>query len=336
MSRRFDSIPIIDVDRLFDGQGAARDAVDAEIGRACEEIGFLVIAGRSLAPLSARERIADLLRFFDLSEAERRPLARQRYVAENANIYRGYFPVMNGERTFKEGIDIGPEFAEGDPRYPVSDPLVERNIWPEETRLPGWRREVVAYYADMEALGARLMQSLARHLGLAEDWFAPAFEGSNSTLRLLHYPVRTPRSLEGVDESEAFVDTPAGRAALIAGAHVDSGNLTILHQDGVGGLQAQNAAGEWVDVPPLPGSFVVNLGGALQRWTNDWLKATTHRVIGRTQERYSVPFFFEPAVDAEIACVPTCGAPRYAPVRYGDHVTQAMQRFVETRGVAVG
>ncbi len=97
-----------------------------------------------------------------------------------------------------------------------------------------------------------------------------------------------------------------------------------------------NAAGEWVDVPPLPGSYVVNLGGALQRWTNDRLKATTHRVIGLGQERFSVPFFFEPAVDAEIACAPTCGPPRHAPVRYGDHVTQAMQRFVETRGVAVG
>jgi isopenicillin N synthase-like dioxygenase len=334
MPQGFDRIPVIDVTPLFEPGGSA-ERVDREIGRACEESGFLIIRGAAIEALCPPERLRRLLAFFTLDEAARRPLARRRYVPENANIYRGYFPVTDGELTYKEGIDIGPEFAPGDPGYPLDDPLIERNPWPAESALPGWRAEVMAYYRDMLGLGRVLMHAIARYLGLREDWFDPFFAASNSTLRLLRYPVRTARSLEGVEEA-AFLEHDGRRLPIMAKEHVDSGILTLLRQDSVGGLQARNAAGKWIDVPPIAGSYVVNLGGALQRWTNDRFVATPHRVLGNGAERHSVPFFFEPSVDAVIECVPSPAGdpPRYAPVRYGDYLVEAMQRFVETRGVA--
>lgn len=334
MQRNFDHIPAIDVTPLTDPRAGDRARVDRSIGRACEESGFLIITGAALEGLCRPERLERLLAFFTLDPEQRRPLARRRYVAGNPNSYRGYFPTTDGELTYKEGIDIGPEFEPGDPHYPLADPLIERNLWPGEAALPGWQAEIMAYYRDMLSLGRMLMHAIARYLGLAEDWFDPFFATSNATLRLLHYPVRTPHSLEGVEE-EAFLEHKGRRLPIMAKEHVDSGILTLLHQDSIGGLQAKNADGQWIDVPPVAGSYVVNLGGALQRWTNDRFVATAHRVLGNGKERHSLPFFFEPSVDATIQCVPSAGdPPRHAPVRYGDYLVEVMQRFLETRGVA--
>ncbi|HLY54954.1 MAG TPA: 2OG-Fe(II) oxygenase family protein [Stellaceae bacterium] len=324
-------VPIIDVDPLFGDAAEQRHAADMAIGRACEEIGFFVAAGRVPARFCRPERMASLFRFFMLPEATRRKLARKRYVAGNPNRYRGYFPTTDGEVTFKEGIDIGPEFAEGDPRYPLAHPLIERNAWPDEALLPGWRAAVAGYWDDMLGLGTRIMHAVARYLGVDEAWFDAHFAATNSTLRLLRYPVRTARSLEGVSD-RAFVEHRGERRFVVAAEHVDSGILTLLHQDGVGGLQVRR--GEWVDVPPLAGSMVVNIGGALQRWSNDRFVATPHRVLGSGEARCSLPFFFEPSVDAVLAPVPGTGAPRYAPIAYGTYLIAAMQRFLETRGVA--
>jgi isopenicillin N synthase-like dioxygenase len=324
------AVPVLDVDPLFGGSSPSRAAADRALGRACETVGFVVVTGSIVAVISAPERIASLFRFFDLAEPNRRALARARYVPGNPNRYRGYFPTTNGEATFKEGIDIGPEFDPADPRYAVPHLLLEGNRWPAEADLPGWRQAVLDYWDAMIRLGTVLMHGLARHLGLAETWFDGFFAATNSTLRVLRYPVRTAASLAGAGE-RAWTVHDGVRRPIVAAEHVDSGILTLLHQDGVGGLQVRQDG--WVDVPPLAGSIVVNLGTALQRWTNDRCVATPHRVLGGPAPRHSVPFFFEPAVDASLACIPGAGQPRHPPVTYGDFLVEAMQRFVETRGV---
>jgi isopenicillin N synthase-like dioxygenase len=101
--------------------------------------------------------------------------------------------------------------------------------------------------------------------------------------------------------------------------------LTILAQDETGGLQLRNSAGEWIEAPPIPGTFVVNLGDQMARWTNERYQATPHRVINRSRrERYAVPFFFDPDYDAVIECLPTCQGPgnpaKYAPIKGGEHL----------------
>jgi len=121
--------------------------------------------------------------------------------------------------------------------------------------------------------------------------------------------------------------------AIIGREHADSGFVTLLAQDGVEGLQAMNLAGEWIDVPPADGTLAVNFGQLLERWTAGRVKATRHRVVSRGRERFSIPFFYEPRIDAEIAPLPLAGAAAFEPFLYGDYLWDAATKFVEMSGV---
>lgn len=169
----------------------------------------------------------------------------------------------------------------------------------------------------------RLVRYLALSLGLPEDHFdKDLLLQPYGLIRLLHYP-----------------PTPAIADASYrgAGAHTDFGNLTLLMQDDVGGLEVWNhAANEWMKIKPVKDAYVVNLGDAIGRWTNDRYKSTLHRVInaGRPdQDRYSVPFFFSGDVDTIIKCLPTCvqegQAPKYPPIKLEDHYKE---RYATTYG----
>jgi isopenicillin N synthase-like dioxygenase len=175
------------------------------------------------------------------------------------------------------------------------------------------------------------MGALARGLDLPESTFDDAFRGGISTLRLIRYPVRPETSFAGVDPAAIFVEHKGQRRHIIGGAHVDSGFVTLLAQDGVEGLQAKSRDGDWIDVPPQEGTLAVNFGGLLERWTGGRIRATEHRVIGPERERFSIPFFYEPCVDAVIAPLP--GGDTFAPFSYGDHLWAAMTRFPEFRGL---
>jgi isopenicillin N synthase-like dioxygenase len=188
-----------------------------------------------------------------------------------------------------------------------------------------------AYYRAMEETGGAVMRSLARGLGLAETAFDAAFENGVSTLRLTRYPYLPEIEAERPDEH--FVVHDGRRRAVIGGAHVDSGFVTLLAQDGVEGLQAQAHSGEWIDVPPAECTLAVNFGKLLERWTGGRVRATLHRVISPERERFSMPFFYEPAADAEIAPLRIDGAAPFEPFLYGDHVWEVATNFVELRGV---
>lgn len=322
------SIPVIDVAALFGPASAARQAADEAILRAATGIGFMIIEG-----LPARPANADLLRVFQLPEAAKRQLWRAKFKPDQANIYRGWFPLQDGHPTYKEGIDLGPDIAHGAGRVDPADPLCEATPLPPEPLLPGWRAEIASYYKVMEGVGEQLLKSVARGLGLPEASFVPAFQGGISTLRLLNYPVRPAASYVGVNAHEIRTQH-AGRVVELVGApHVDSGFVTLLAQHGVSGLQALDAAGNWIDVPPRENTLVVNFGKLLERWTGGRIKATRHRVIGNPEvARQSIPFFFEPRVDAEIAPLPGMDAD-FPPFLYGDHLWAAMMRFVEFEGL---
>lgn len=322
------TIPVIDVAALFGPPSTARAAADAAIHAAAIGIGFMIIQG-----LPARPSNEQLLRVFDLPEAAKRLLWRAKFKPGQPNHYRGWFPLQDGHPTYKEGFDLGPDIAHGPDRADPSDPLCEPTPLPPDHLLPGWRAEMARYYKVMEEVGTALLKSLARGLDLPEASFAPAFRGGISTLRLLHYPVRPAASYVGV-QAEAIRIRHQGRLVDLAGApHVDSGFVTLLAQHGVSGLQALDAEENWIDVPPVADSLVVNFGKLLERWTGGRIKATRHRVIGNpTVARYSVPFFFEPRVDAEIVPLPGMGAD-FPSFLYGDHLWAAMMRFVEFEGL---
>jgi isopenicillin N synthase-like dioxygenase len=155
----------------------------------------------------------------------------------------------------------------------------------------------------MEELAGRLMNIFEAALTLPKGWFADKFDRHTSYLSANCYPPQP-------------VPPPPGRVRR--GEHTDIGSLTILYQDGVGGLQVFDRSGVWCDVPPIEGSYVINLGDMLAKWTNDRWVATEHRVVNppaekAAVERISIPFFQHPNFDALIECIPSCTSPENPP-----------------------
>lgn len=307
----FASVPVIDLGPLGGTDAAAKRRTAQAIGRACEDVGFLYIANHGVPQALIDRTFAEAHRFFALPLAEKMKIP----LKASAN-YRGYFPLKE-EKTdvtamgdLKEGFDLMRELGPDDPDVRAGKPLHGPNQWPAEAVLPGFRAAILDYYAAMEALAKRLMRGMALSLDLDEHWFADKLKKPLAYLRLLHYPPQPGT----IDERE-----------IGCGAHSDYGCLTILAQDQVGGLQLRNSAGEWIEAPPIPGTFVINLGDQMARWTNERFQATPHRVINRSgRERYSIPFFFDPDYDAVIECLPSCqgpdNPPKHKPITGGEHL----------------
>jgi isopenicillin N synthase-like dioxygenase len=328
------AIPSIPAGALFAGPGPARDRCDADLLGAAAAVGFLTLTDLPAGVVPTAAARADLKRIFATDETVRRRLWRRKFAPAHPNIYRGWFPAQGGAATFKEGIDIGPDVAHPGFRVDRADPLTEPTPLPEEAELPGWRAAVARCYLGMESLAAALTRSLARGLGVPDRALDGVFEqGGLSTLRLIRYPVRPPESLDGAPPADTWVVHQGRRRHTIGVAHVDTGCLTLLVQDGVDGLQARAPDGAWLDVPPRSDAIVVNFGALLARWTGGRIRATEHRVLGSDRERCSIPFFYEPCVDALIAPLPLVGGPDFEPFLFGDYLWATVTRFVEFEGL---
>lgn len=331
MSSDTSTIPRIDIGPLFGGPGTARDATDRAIMAAAGHSGFMTVHGLpERISLSAPHRQA-MLEIFQCDDEALRPLWRRKFDPTQGNLYRGWFPAQSGALSYKRGIDMGPDIARGRDAVVSDDPLREPTPMPADERFGEWRKAVAAYYRGMEETGRVLMQALARGMGQDEHVFDAAFENGISTLRLIEYPPRPEEAFEGLAEDDLWVEHDGERFQVVGKAHVDSGLVTLLAQDGVAGLQARSPSGAWCDVPPTGNTLAVNFGKLLERWSNGRIRATEHRVLGSGQRRHSIPFFYEPHVDAEIAPLP--GDPVFASFLYGDHLWQAATQFVEFQGM---
>lgn len=328
-----DSIPVIDVAPLFAGEPAAWRAADLTLAAAARDIGFACVRGLPRAAAPGPEERSRLLAVFALDETAKRRLYRRKFAARNRNVYRGWFPLQPGHLTAKEGIDIGGDLVHGAAVTAAGDPLREASAIPREQELPGWRAAAAAHYAAMERVGAVLMRSLARSLGLGEDYFDASFYRGLSTLRLIRYPPRNAAELASVTDPALWVDCGGVRRYLAGAPHTDSGFVTLLAQDGVAGLQARSRRGAWVDVPPLEGTLVVNFGQVLEQWSAGRIRATEHRVLGSARERFSIPFFYEARADAVIAPLPLDRPDRFASFEYGEFLWRRMTSFVEFAGM---
>ncbi len=197
------------------------------------------------------------------------------------------------------------------------------NQWPDEALVPGFRAAVQAYAAQADQLARRLMGLFELALGLPAGHFDAFMRHPTCTTRLLHYP----------PQAVAAATALAGQGGQLGcGAHTDWGALTLLAQDDAGGLQVQHLDGRWLDLTPLPGSLVVNIGDMMQRWTNDRWRSTPHRVVNRVsgRDRWSIAYFFDLDADAVIAplapCVAASEPPRYAPITAGEHLAEMLRR----------
>jgi isopenicillin N synthase-like dioxygenase len=179
------------------------------------------------------------------------------------------------------------------------------------------------YVAEMTGLARLVLALVAAALEVPRDELMAHFVKPTTFLRLLHYPPQP-------EEDGLFGSAP----------HTDYGFITLLAQDDLGGLEVRNRAGEWIAAPPIPGTFVMNVGDILARWSNDRFVSTPHRVINRSgRERYSQPFFFDPAMDSSITAFPSCvapgSAPKYAPVVYGDYLMERIDKNYRARATVV-
>ena len=317
----FDTIPVIDVAPLFAGDLAGRRACGKAIGRACREVGFFYIVNHGVAAQEIARVFAVAKRFFARPEAEKMAIALAR-----SPFMRGYFP-LEGEildptigGDWKEGFDVALDLPLDDPAVVARTPLHGPNQWP--ARPPEFRSIVQGYFDRLIGLGRDLSRGFALALDLPEEFFVRRMARPTAILRLLRYPPNP--------HAAAMEKSQPG-----CGAHSDYGYLTILAQDDVGGLQVQNRDGTWIDAKPIPGAYVCNIGDMMAQWTNDHFAATRHRVVSSPdRERYSIPFFFHPDFDTEVACLPSCQSaadpPRYAPTTTGAHILRRLQEaYVE-------
>ena len=275
-------LPVIDVAPLR--TGGDPDGVAREIEAACRDTGFFYVTGHGVPPELLARLDAASRRFFALPEAEKMEIAMARAGAA----WRGFFPV-GGELTAgrpdrKEGLYFGVELADGDPRAGL--PLHGRNLFPRQ--VPELRDAVLAYIDALTGLAQDVMRGVARSLDLPADYFAAGYTREPTVLfRVFHYPPQEP-------EADGWG----------VGEHTDYGLLTLLAQDGNGGLAVRTPGG-WIDAPPLPGTFVCNIGDMLERLTGGWYRSTLHRVRNVSgNERLSYPFFFDPDFRAEVPPLP--------------------------------
>ncbi|WP_417562046.1 isopenicillin N synthase family dioxygenase [Microbacterium sp.] len=278
------NLPILDLSLLDGGEAAAARFAD-DLRAATHEVGFFYLTGTGVSP-ALEERLLHTARaFFALPEADKLAI-------ENVNSpHFGGYTRVGGERTqgrvdWREQIDIGPEREavrwQGAPGYAR---LIGPNLWP--AALPELREMVQEWEARLRDVSRRLLRAWAVALGAAPTYFDTHFGDPSTLTKIVRYP--------GVDD-------PAGQGV---GAHKDSGVLTLLWiEPGKGGLQVERG-GTWVDAPPVPGTFVVNIGEQLEYATQGYLTATNHRVISpaRPDERISVPFFFNPQLDRRLPLI---------------------------------
>ncbi len=310
--------PVIDVGALRTREPAAVGAVVDAFRAACTTTGFFYVADHGVADSLVSGIFREAKRFFD------QPLAAKERIGFHRN--RGYDGIgrqvldhaLGGD--VKESIILGVDLAADHPMVIAGLPNHVVNPWPEG--LPGWRDVVRGYFAAMDRLSRDLLYGLALSLALPPDFFEPGFALPMSSVRLLHYP---PQHALGPG------------AAIGAGAHTDWGLITILAQDDVGGLEVQLPSGAWVLATPEPGTFVVNMGDMMARWTNDLYTSTPHRVINRSaRDRYSVAFFCDPGYHTQVECLPSCTdagrPPRYAPTTCGAHLAEMYQKSYASTG----
>ena len=310
-------IPVIDIAPFVAGAPAG-DGVVRCIRDACEQIGFFCIVGHGV-PDATIERIRERSRaFFDLDDEVKRryaPAGSAPGGVTHSPVASEALAASRGERTpgdLKQMLDYGPGWP--------------GNAWPDEAE--GLREAHEAYFEALGVLAGHLRRAFALAAGLPAEAFEPSFRNHLSSLRVLDYPEPTEAPEPG---------------QLRAGAHSDYGFVTILlSQASAGGLQAQSRAGEWIDVPALPGAYVVNIADALMRMTNDRWVSTPHRVVNPPAgasgtRRESIPYFHNPAPDAIVRCLePFVSAhrpARYEPVSYAEY---ARQMATKTHGAAGG
>ncbi|XP_020232791.1 probable 2-oxoglutarate-dependent dioxygenase ANS [Cajanus cajan] len=302
-----EGIPIIDLSPITNhtlSDSSSIEGLVKEIGSACKEWGFFQVTNHGV-PLSLRQRIEEASRLFFAQSLEEKRKYRRDEISPT-----GYYDTEHTKnvRDWKEVFD----FQARDPTFiPLtSDEHDDRlNHWnnPSPQYPPHFRDIIEEYIQEMEKLCFKLLELIALSLGLEAKRFEEFFiKDQTSNIRLNHYP-----------------PCPYPHLALGVGRHKDGGALTILAQDEVGGLEVKRKADQqWVRVKPTPDTYIINVGDVIQVWSNDAYESVEHRaMVNSEKERFSIPFFFNPAHYTEVKPLEELtnekNPPKYRPYKWG-------------------
>jgi isopenicillin N synthase-like dioxygenase len=311
-------IPVIDFAPVFAGEPGALQRLAPEVSHACENVGFFYAAGHGVPEVVIDRAFAASRRFHAL------PLAEKLKLRLNDNNI-GYLPINasvqgastvhkatrpNQNESFFVSHDRGPDH----PDVIAGSPLRGCNQWPSTdiSDMADMRRDMMAYFDALGAMCDRILPAFALALGMPPDFFAPFFAGeAHANLRFLHYPP------QDAGEDNLFGQAP----------HTDNSFMTALARTDVPGLAVRLPSGEWFAPPVIPGTFLINLGNIMRRWSNDRFLSTPHGVLNDSgSDRYSLAYFHSPNVDSIIECLPNCVSPdnpaRYKPAVYRDLVLE--------------
>jgi isopenicillin N synthase-like dioxygenase len=305
-------IPVIDFGPYFAGEEGALERLAPQVGRACEEVGFFYAVNHGVVPELIGRAFAASRRFHALPLDEKLKLRLNEnnigYLPVNASV-QGASTVHKATRPNQnESFFISHERGPDHPDVVAGTPLRGRNQWPET--LPEIRADMMAYFHALGQMCDRMLPAFAVALGMPAEYFAPFFAGEgHANLRFLHYPP------QDAGEDNLFGQAP----------HTDNSFMTALARTDVPGLAVRLPSGEWFAPPVIPGTFLINLGNIMRRWSNDRFLSTPHGVLNDSgTDRYSIAYFHSPNVNSRIECLPSCvsaeNPPRYAPAVYRDLV----------------
>ena len=311
----FASIPIVDLSESEDPANV--EALAERLCTICHEVGFFVVEGHGVDTALIDDVFELMGKFFELDVEDKQLIDKRR-----SPQFRGWEAVgsefTNNRVDVREQIDVWSEWPSNaaDDRQPSSR-LHGPNQWMPEDLLPAQQQLTQRWMRELGGLADRLLGLLAVGLGMEPDRFVRLFgDRPMSLTKMIHYP-----------------PSPAGGAGV--NAHHDTGFITVLAPGPTPGLQVLNPAGEWVDVPSVPGAFVVNLGEMLQAMTGNYFVATPHRVI-TTSERLSAAYFHGPSLDTELTPIPMAERFRDAVATSERHRTAGFMASAEETNSGVG
>ena len=297
-------IPILDFGPYLAGDEGALEPLAEQLRDAQENVGFYFAVNHGVPADLIDRAHGNIRRFFAMPDAEKRK--HKNYLPTKSTIYVSSTVNENTEPDLNEMLRIVRERPADHPAIKAGFSAHGPNHWPDESLLPGWKTEMMAYYDAMEALGYHLLPVYARALDLPADYFDGLFDDPVWSTRNQHYP-----AVAG--ENNQFGIAP----------HSDHGFMTLLPVTEEPGLEIRTPSGSWLSANMIDGAIIINTGEFLHRWTNGRFLATPHRGLIPKRDRYSIAFFFNPSWDTVADPLSTCtgpdNPPRFKPVKFLDY-----------------